>query len=94
MNETPDPDNRWHLDKKVPITLVIMILIQLAAFLLFAGRVMQRDEEQERRLAAIEAKDTSSRVGILESRLGDMIEGIKDMSRKLDRLIERGGVKP
>lgn len=94
MTEQPDPDNHWHLDKKVPITLVILIVAQLAVFLLFAGRVMQRDEEQERRIAAIEARDVTNRVGILESRLADVRDGIQEIKGKLDRLIEAKATKP
>ena len=80
----------WHLDKKVPITLIFVLLAQLGAGIWFAGRTMQRADEQERRLASIEQDKVSLRMSVVESQLADVKAGVQASNQKLDRLIEKG----
>lgn len=51
------PESAWHLDKRVPITLIGTILIQTFVVGRWAAMVQRRIEAQERRIAAIRAKD-------------------------------------
>ena len=92
-----DTASHWHLDKKVPITLILVLLVQFGSGLWFAARMVERDDAQEKRLSAIEQaavqQNLSGRLGTVESRLDDLRQGIKDSNAKLDRLIERG-VRP
>lgn len=88
MIPAPEKNEHWHLDKKVPISLIIVILAQFAMFLMFAGRTMQRADEQERRITSIEAQNTPGRLGIVESRVTDFRETLAQINSKLDRLIE------
>jgi len=81
-------DNRWHLDKKVPISIIVVLVMQGVAGiwmiaeikkdveLLKQGSMEQhlRDERQD--------KQTSEVIGQLRA-------DIKEVSNKLDRLIER-----
>jgi hypothetical protein len=94
-----DPSTHWHLDKKVPITLILVLAVQLVGGIWFAGRMVERDESQERRLAAIEKsredenaerQSVIGRIGVLESRVSDVKQAVQDANVKLDRLIERG----
>lgn len=85
MSETKES---WHLDKKVPISLIVVLIMQAAAGiwavadikkdveLLKAANVEQRlrDERQD--------KTTSESVNLLRA-------DIKELSQKMDRLIER-----
>lgn len=81
-------DTSWHLDKRVPVSLIAALCLQTGAFLWFISKmdsriemleraqVVQRDRDQQQDNAA---RDT------LSSLRGDILE----VNRKLDRLIER-----
>lgn len=83
-----EAETGWHLDKKVPISLIIAILAQMAGGLWFASKLDARLERLE--AARVEQHDRDERqdrssadaVGLLRS-------DIRDVANKLDRLIER-----
>ena len=83
------PDNGWHLDKRVPIALILTLAVQFAAGVWFAGQLAQRQDEQERRITAIENQNISGRLGAVEGQLADLKDGIRRIDGKLDRLIEK-----
>lgn len=88
-----DGRDHWHLDKKVPIALIVTLCVQLIGGIWFAGRMVQRDEEQERRLERIEeaarADNVAGRLSTLESQMNDLKAGLYRIDSKLDRLVER-----
>lgn len=85
-----DPaDNHWHLDKKVPITLIVVLLVQFAGGIWYAGRSTQRQDEHERRINTIEQQNVSGRLGSVEGQLHDVKAGVSKINDKLDRIIER-----
>lgn len=83
-------DNHWHLDKKVPIALIVTLLCQFAAGVWFAGKMSQRQDEQERRITVMEQQNVGGRLGALEGQLSDVKAGLNRIDAKLDRLIEKG----
>lgn len=85
----PQSDNHWHLDKKVPITLIFVLLVQLAGGIWYAGRSTQRQDDQERRINTIEQQNVSGRLGSVEGQLQDVKAGVSKINDKLDRIIER-----
>lgn len=92
---TPAPSEHWHLDKKVPIAMILVLLVQLGTGLWFAARMVERDESQERRLTAIEQasvqQNMGGRLSTVEAQLTDLKAGVSKIDGKLDRIIERGG---
>jgi hypothetical protein len=84
----PQQDNRWHLDKKVPVGIILVLLFQGAAGIWAIADIKKdvellkdaRVEQRERDKA--QDKATTDAVNLLRS-------DIKDVSGKLDRLIER-----
>lgn len=100
----PTPtDSHWHLDKKVPITLIVVLAVQLLGGLWFAARIVERDEAQEKRIEAIEndrktenseRQSVIGRIAVLEGRVSDVKQAVQDANSKLDRLIERGARHP
>ena len=82
-------ENRWHLDKKVPISLMLVLLMQGVAGvwavadikkdveLLKAAMIEQRYRD--------ERQDKTTAEAVMQVR-----SDIKEVSQKLDRLIERG----
>ena len=85
----PTPDNQWHLDKKVPLSLIFAMLVQVAMViwaiadikkdveLLKAAMVQQIDRDNRQDRAAADA------VGLVR-------EDIKEVKVMLSRLIDRG----
>ena len=87
-----DPSH-WHLDKRVPVTLIVVLIGQAALGVWFSGRLSQRQDEQERRILTIEQQNVTARLGMLESQLSDLKAGLFRIDSKLDRLIESNGAK-
>jgi Tfp pilus assembly protein PilO len=89
FNDTGDEKESWHLDKRVPVSIILVLCVQFVSGLWFiadikkdveilkAARIdqLQRDERQDHTVADAV---TNLRADLLE------------MNRKLDRLIERG----
>lgn len=97
MPPTDDSDSptreRWHLDKKVPISLIFAIVVQCIMFTWFMGK-------QDARITVIETSRADVHVAQHDrdqrqdednkeaQRL--LRESLVEVNGKLDRLIERG----
>ena len=82
----------WHLDKKVPITLIFAILVQ-AGMVIWAIADIKKDVEiLKHQIVVLHDRDNSQELAtkqtfeVIRSQM-DRIDG------KLDRLIERGPIK-
>jgi Tfp pilus assembly protein PilO len=90
MTTQNDEDlNRWHLDKKVPITLLMTIVVQTVLGVVFLtkldSRVARLEDDRHAQLRRDESQDNEARAAVAQLRSYlDRIDG------KLDRLIERG----
>ena len=89
--------NGWHLDKRVPITLVVVIGIQTAAAIWWAASMDARVTNVEVTLATrgpvidrfIKTEDAYSQLrNELVSRLDRMTTDFNRLEDKVDRLIE------
>lgn len=83
-----DPKAPWHLDKKVPIGIII-------AGLLTAGSMVAKDRDTDNKLAShdkalavIEAQRISERLASLESQVLDVRSSLNRIEAKLDRMVE------
>ena len=94
-----DDDNRWHLDKKVPIALVVALLVQAGSTIWFGAKLDSRVVAlEDARLVQHQTDDKQDKSGadsitVLRTERAEAINllrsDIKDVSAKLDRLIER-----
>lgn len=89
MSETGGDDGHWHLDRKVPISIILALLLQGASGLWLLAE-MRKDIDilklqMTEQHARDQRQDDSFAAGITLLR-----SEIKAMSDKLDRLIERG----
>ena len=92
----------WHLDKRVPLALILTILLQTGAAVWFLASLQSRMDVLERDLgrehdlntrqeAAIRAIETGA------ARLDEKLDGILDVVERMDRRLERmerGGPTP
>lgn len=90
MNTDRDPSSAyWHLDKKVPISIIAVLFIQFFGGMWFISKL-------ESRVVALEtAKVAQERIDERQDqRAGEAVNlvrsDIHELGRKLDRLVERG----
>lgn len=81
-------DNHWHLDKKVPISIILVIVMQGIAGLWVVADI-KKDVEilkaamlEQRNRDERQDKSTTDAVSLVRS-------DVQEVSRKIDRLIER-----
>ena len=78
----------WHLDKKVPISIILALFAQFGMGLWYAGRMENRIDHLEREKPAQVAKDMQQDSNLVTSN-GLMQARWDRFDAKLDRLIER-----
>ena len=90
MNQTKsDKEGQWHLDKKVPLSLIFAMLVQ-AAMVIWAIADIKKDVEV-RKAAMVQQLDRDSRQDrATADAVGLVREDIKEVKVMLSRLIDRG----
>jgi len=82
------PDNQWHLDKKVPLSLIFAMLVQ-AAMVIWAIADIKKDVEVLK-AAMVQQIDRDSRQDKAASDAVSLVrEDIKEVKLMLSRLIDR-----
>lgn len=86
-----DTDTAWHLDKKVNVSHILATLTLAGAIFTWGSKIEQRialvEASAVRQQAVDAAQDQEFRRYVVEMR-----EEVREMSRKIDKLIEaRGG---
>jgi len=91
MNQTKsDKEGQWHLDKKVPLSLIFAMLVQ-AAMVIWAIADIKKDVEVLK-AAMVQQLDRDSRQDrATADAVGLVREDIKEVKVMLSRLIDRGG---
>lgn len=91
MDSLPQQHERfhgWHLDKKVPISIIVVLLMQAASGLWMIAS-MRRDID----VLAVQVRDQGERDKRQDEALGQAVSlirsDLKGVADKLDRLIER-----
>ena len=91
MAENRD-DRHWHLDRRVPVALIITIIMQTIGIVWWAASLSARVDALEVRIR--EARDNQSRIIRLEAnqaavsrRLDRMLDAFRRVEAKLDRLL-------
>lgn len=72
-------DSRWHLDKRVPIALIVTIAIQTGSIVWWAATVTARLERLEEKTAVVAPQ--SDRLTKVEVQLEVVKEGIIEIKR-------------
>lgn len=83
-----DGDRQWHLDKRVPIGLMVMILIQTITFVYF-GTSWKSDIDH--RLVVLEKSDDSrsmqgNRIVVLETQFSYITDSLRRIENKIDEV--------
>ncbi len=79
MNKGNDPaTGPWHLDKRVPVALILAIVAQTFGWGWWAASISERVTALE--LWRSDSKDAAARLAVLESQIAD----IKDILRRIE----------
>jgi len=86
----PTPDNQWHLDKKVPLSLIFAMLVQ-AAMVIWAIADIKKDVEVLKAAMAqqIDRDNRQDRAG--SEAMALVREDLREVKSMLQKLLERNG---
>ena len=79
----------WHLDKKVPISIIVALLMQAAAGLWVIADI-KKDVELLKDRSIVQRDRDERQDKVTAEALQMLRDQLKEMNSKLDRLIERG----
>lgn len=84
----------WHLDKKVPIGIIVALILQTVAFFTVATAWKTTVDNRIGRLEEIASNNSnqSERIIILEQQLKFIVESLSRIEQKLD-IVEQGAAK-
>lgn len=100
--KAPDAE-AWHLDRRVPIALIVTLAVQTAGMVWWAASLSSRVDEQSRRVVALESsRDASaalmaglrSDTAVLRAESEAMRRQLDRIERMLDRRADAGGFSP
>ena len=75
--------NRWRLDRQVSVGLIVAVVLQAAAALMWAGRASARLDDMQRRLDT--QAPVAERLARLEEQAGATRAALDRIEAKLDR---------
>lgn len=81
----PPAASGWHLDRKVPLALIVTILVQTGLAIWAMSALAQRVTQVETALAA--STDQPTRIVRVETQMEGVRGTLKEMNDKLDRLL-------
>ena len=83
MSRRIDPDAHWHLDKRVPISLIVTILIQTAVIVWWAAGTAERINVLEKQAAM------SAPQGDRLTRVEVKLDAVQESVGEIKRLIQQ-----
>lgn len=86
-DQSPPPKESWHLDKRIPIALIITLLSQFAAVIGYISKLDARVDQQSYRIERLEASDREQTGKIATS--SDGIIRLQEQSAHQTRLLEQ-----
>lgn len=90
--EPKDPAaTTWHLDRRVPLALILAIGMQTAAGVWFAATMNQRLNTLEQARVIDQSRDDPNRITRLETKVEGVQRTLDKLDLKMDRVIQGPG---
>lgn len=83
------PAQRWHIDKGVPIVLLVGLAGQFLWFSYLVGQTSSQIGDHERRLSIVEAQRVGERLQVLEVQMTGLNVTAQRIDAKIDKVIDR-----
>lgn len=80
--------DKWHIDKSISITLIILFLTQAVAGLWWVSSESSTINSNTRRIENIETQRIGERLAALESQMQDSKGSLLRIESKIDRIME------
>lgn len=93
MSTDTNSDSSWHLDKKVPVALILVLFIHAATGVWWASKMESRQDSFDQRLNEQRIKDQQQDGVIIENR-NERNSRLDRIENKLDNMIIRLGERP
>jgi hypothetical protein len=84
---TQKTENRWQIDKHIPVAFILAFLVQGVAAVWWFSGLQYKLQDHERRITNTETTRISERMAVVEAQLRDSREIQLEMNRKLDKLV-------
>ena len=85
----PPAEAQWHLDKKVPLSLIFALLVQTVVVVI-ALQDVKKDVELLKAAQIVLRERDSQQSNDLHDAMAQVREQFRTLNDKMDRLIERG----
>lgn len=85
----PSRADRWHIDKGIPIVLIVGLAGQFIWFSYLVGQATSQIADHERRIGMVEGQRVGERLHVLESQVGDVRMTVTRIDTKIDRIVDR-----
>lgn len=82
-------EDSWHLDKKVPLSLICAMLVQ-AGMVIYAIADIKKDVEYLKVQVHVQEQRDSRQDADMKEAISLLRESLGTLNAKMDRLIERG----
>lgn len=81
----PETSTSWHLDKRVPIALIVTIMLQLGAWIWWTAGLARDVQEDRRRIELLERNDAAqaSLLGRINEQLARVDERLAAIASRL-----------
>jgi len=88
-----DVEEHWHLDKRVPVTIIFSLVLQTAVFVWMLSTMHAQIEQNDRRLAMLETRTEGQRstttvnttaIAVINENLRGVTDTLKRIETKLD----------
>jgi uncharacterized coiled-coil protein SlyX len=83
MSSDLEPEKYWHLDKRVPIAIIVALFFQSASAFWFASNLSTRVEVLERRV-----DNQNRRIEVVDDAIHRLEVGLTSVGEKLNFLID------
>lgn len=85
---------QWHLDKKVPVSIIVVIVLQIIAGAWSIATVTATLNETVRRVEVLEADRNANRLDSLRTsdrlaRIEERLEGQNAILKRIERLLDK-----
>lgn len=80
-------ESRWHLDKRVPIALIVTLIVQTGGAVWWASSIASRVTNLEERV--VTASDQPGRIIRLETQIENMTALMRRIEDKLDKALDK-----
>lgn len=80
---------RWHIDKGIPVAVIVGMVAQFAGFVFWVGSVSRQVTDLERRTVALEAQKVGERLATVEVLVAETKARVVDMNRNLEMVVQR-----